>query len=218
MDYDQAVFVHCHQAINATPIATKPSPAKPSETLNGVTSKFKSSGCARAGGRSDLYPRTTIRMSSQGQKYKHASIAGGVDVCDGCGKQDDGTLEFCTGCHLAMYCGKHCQKKSWKKHKKICCKSNNDRDLMIQKIKNKWRFRQGPKETEGGSSLNVLAHQICYNNFAPHPSRLSTMQRGLFIRHLNGVHSDNDVWNLAEIHPYDAFKHPDWVVDWGESH
>ena len=60
----------------------------------------------------------------------------------------------------------------------------------------------------------VNAHQICYNNFARHPSRLSTMQRGLFIRHLNGVLSDNDIWNLAEVHPYDAFKHPDWVVDW----
>ena len=37
---------------------------------------------------------------------------------------------------------------------------------------------------------------------------------GNFIRHIDGKRQHNSIYNLAMIHPHDAFKHPDWVVDW----
>ena len=34
--------------------------------------------------------------------------------------QSEGVKRFCSQCHLAWYCGKPCQKKHWKLHKKAC--------------------------------------------------------------------------------------------------
>lgn len=43
--------------------------------------------------------------------------------CAGCGKEQ-GEVKFkpCAKCRSAMYCGRNCQKKHWKSHKKVCCK------------------------------------------------------------------------------------------------
>ena len=37
---------------------------------------------------------------------------------------------------------------------------------------------------------------------------------GHWIRHIDGNRAHNSIWNLALIHPHDAFANPDWVVDW----
>ena len=37
---------------------------------------------------------------------------------------------------------------------------------------------------------------------------------GNFIRHIDGNRQHNSIFNLTAIHPHDAFKHPEWVVDW----
>ena len=45
--------------------------------------------------------------------------------CRYCGKvcQDNhGALRDCGGCHMAKYCSRHCQRKHWPTHKKICAK------------------------------------------------------------------------------------------------
>ncbi|KAH6914954.1 hypothetical protein BKA70DRAFT_1557303 [Coprinopsis sp. MPI-PUGE-AT-0042] len=42
---------------------------------------------------------------------------------EGCGKiekHDIPALMKCSGCSLALYCSKDCQKRSWKTHKKDC--------------------------------------------------------------------------------------------------
>ncbi|KAK3723963.1 hypothetical protein LTR37_001447 [Vermiconidia calcicola] len=49
----------------------------------------------------------------------------GPDACGGpgCGKTDTdegGALAKCSGCTVRLYCGKKCQKKHWKIHKKVC--------------------------------------------------------------------------------------------------
>ena len=40
---------------------------------------------------------------------------------------------------------------------------------------------------------------------------------GCFLRHIDGQRQNNHLCNLALIHPYDAFTHLEWVVDW-DSH
>ena len=37
---------------------------------------------------------------------------------------------------------------------------------------------------------------------------------GNFTRHIDGNRQHNSIFNLTAIHPHDAFKHPEWVVDW----
>lgn len=49
--------------------------------------------------------------------------------CQGCGK-DDVTLQRCSKCHIATYCGVSCQKKDWPVHKKQCPLLTN-RDLSL---------------------------------------------------------------------------------------
>ena len=57
-------------------------------------------------------------------------------------------------------------------------------------------------------------HTMVHESFNKHPSGLVSRKRGMFICHLNGILADNRAVNLVECHPYDAFTHPDWEVDW----
>jgi hypothetical protein len=41
--------------------------------------------------------------------------------CDGCGEDFD-QLQRCKQCKQAVYCGRACQLKHWKVHKKVCAK------------------------------------------------------------------------------------------------
>ena len=63
-------------------------------------------------------------------------------------------------------------------------------------------------------SVKVNVHTMVHETFNKHPSGLVSRKRGMFIRHLNGILADNRAVNLVECHPYDAFTHPDWEVDW----
>ena len=44
--------------------------------------------------------------------------------CAGCSTPEEGDKKFkpCAKCRCVLYCGKACQKKHWKQHKKVCCK------------------------------------------------------------------------------------------------
>ncbi|CAB9518942.1 MYND domain protein [Seminavis robusta] len=43
--------------------------------------------------------------------------------CAGCSKEEgDAKFKPCAKCKSALYCGRPCQKKHWKQHKKVCCK------------------------------------------------------------------------------------------------
>jgi hypothetical protein len=37
---------------------------------------------------------------------------------------------------------------------------------------------------------------------------------GYFCRHIDGNTLNNNIINLQWVHPCDAFKNPDWKVDW----
>lgn len=45
--------------------------------------------------------------------------------CAHCGTTEH--LVRCSRCEVTAYCGKECQKKHWKKHKKVCKEPNNER-------------------------------------------------------------------------------------------
>jgi hypothetical protein len=38
--------------------------------------------------------------------------------------------------------------------------------------------------------------------------------KGYFCRHIDGNKLNNDVNNLAWVHPCEAFQNPNWTVDW----
>ncbi|KAF8878364.1 hypothetical protein CPB84DRAFT_1688354, partial [Gymnopilus junonius] len=40
--------------------------------------------------------------------------------CMTCGKDAQSDLKVCSGCKVAKYCSKQCQKEDWKNHKKEC--------------------------------------------------------------------------------------------------
>ena len=48
---------------------------------------------------------------------RHASYTR-LNCCAGCGKGEE--LKRCTRCMEIVYCGKECQRKHWKEHKKAC--------------------------------------------------------------------------------------------------
>ena len=87
-----------------------------------------------------------------------------------------------------------------------------ERELLIKKIQSILKCPGYELALETGE---ILIHQQVYNAFRPHPSGKSSMQRGMLIRHLNGVSSDNRADNLAECSIYEAMVHiDDWVTDW----
>ena len=84
-----------------------------------------------------IFPRVTIPPDLQAtlvsanvrenvlqcnEKFKETqlnySASAIVKFCSYC--QEKGTLQKCTKCYTAEYCGRECQKKHWKKHKKMC--------------------------------------------------------------------------------------------------
>ncbi|XP_071100889.1 uncharacterized protein [Haliotis cracherodii] len=64
-----------------------------------------------------------IRTSGQSSPVSGASsgslAARPGEVCDSCGKISE-NCKRCSKCLLVFYCGKACQRKAWKVHKKVC--------------------------------------------------------------------------------------------------
>ena len=54
----------------------------------------------------------------KGKKGKGAAAPEDTHRCFHC--DSEGARMCCSQCHLAWYCGKPCQKKHWKQHKKAC--------------------------------------------------------------------------------------------------
>lgn len=87
-----------------------------------------------------------------------------------------------------------------------------EREVRIKKIQNIFRC---PGYELAMKTGEILIHQQIYNAFHPHPFGKNSMQRGMLIRHLNGVSADNRAENLAECSVYEALMHiDDWVTDW----
>ncbi|KAG2430393.1 hypothetical protein HYH02_013755 [Chlamydomonas schloesseri] len=65
--------------------------------------------------------RNRTSISSHGHAASQAAQAG-VQQCATCGKTDGSTCELkaCALCKSAWYCGRDCQKKDFKRHKKEC--------------------------------------------------------------------------------------------------
>ena len=61
-----------------------------------------------------------IREQAKGKKRTELLTCGN----ESCNKQEMslGQFKSCKRCDKVVYCGKECQKKAWKAHKKICCK------------------------------------------------------------------------------------------------
>jgi hypothetical protein len=57
------------------------------------------------------------RAVSEKEQQRVALLA-----CAGCGKSESTIRSFkaCARCQSVVFCGKECQRKSWKSHKKIC--------------------------------------------------------------------------------------------------
>ena len=86
-----------------------------------------------------------------------------------------------------------------------------ERELFVKDIEAKLRG-QLPKDAEDG---NVLVHQMVHNSFNKHPSGKSSTERGMLIRHLNGITSDARAVNLTECSIYEGLVHiDDWTTDW----
>ena len=64
-------------------------------------------------------------------KAKFAEGKHSIDACGGCGAkkgEDDAALLACGKCKKRQYCGKECQAKHWKLHKKVCEAPNGGKE------------------------------------------------------------------------------------------
>jgi hypothetical protein len=64
-----------------------------------------------------------VMIEESGKELKENSTfrnRGFLKSCNGCKEFTHSQLLVCSGCKLARYCNKECQKKDWKDHKKKC--------------------------------------------------------------------------------------------------
>ena len=72
----------------------------------------------------------------QGNKDKRNQSTAKSDVilCYCC-KKPEKKLEKCSKCHTARYCGKECEQKDWKNHKKICDRLLSDGSIVLNYVR-----------------------------------------------------------------------------------
>jgi hypothetical protein len=82
---------------------------------------------ANARGLSDGEVKKIIMLGAQSSGDLPADLQDGdlpvrLQICAQCGQQEGaiGEHKKCQGCRTVFYCGRACQKKDWKRHKKIC--------------------------------------------------------------------------------------------------
>ena len=61
--------------------------------------------------------------------------------CEGCSEfiPIDARKKFCSGCNIAAYCCRTCQKADWKRHKKVCGKQPDETHLLRKVGKEKYK-------------------------------------------------------------------------------
>ena len=61
--------------------------------------------------------------------------------CEGCSEfiPIDARKKFCSGCNIATYCCRTCQKADWKRHKKVCGKQPDETHLLRKVGKEKYK-------------------------------------------------------------------------------
>ena len=61
--------------------------------------------------------------------------------CEGCSGPIpiDARKKFCSGCNIAAYCCRVCQKADWKRHKKVCGKKPNETHRLMKVGKEKYK-------------------------------------------------------------------------------
>ena len=73
-------------------------------------------------------------FSSPSQHNENSSVLfPPARICAGCQKVEKvrGTFKDCAKCRCAVFCGTACQKSSRKQHKKVCCKTDSRRSLVV---------------------------------------------------------------------------------------
>ena len=90
----------------------------------------------------------------------HGCICLECGVCDGNSDREEATknLKRCSGCYIARYCSRECQKRHFKDHKEVCGYIKNLKEI-IDKLEVK---HPDLKDTHGQTSEHELtiAHSL----------------------------------------------------------
>ena len=101
--------LYCDQDHAAHHVIEKQNPKNPNRCSGTSTDSFRSSHFATSPTKAASSPLSVDTKSTAEQEKK----------CGYCSSKPD-KLKKCTGCGRTWYCGKNCQTKHWKDHKKVC--------------------------------------------------------------------------------------------------
>ena len=93
------------------------------------------------------------KHGTKGKKKDHAAEPPETHRCFHC--QTEGTkMMCCSQCHIAWYCGKACQKKHWKLHKRAC-------SAAVAADARRATLRRNATAARGGSTIDKETCVIC---------------------------------------------------------
>ena len=74
------------------------------------------------------------KLQNNKEKRTQTTAQSEVKLCYCC-KKSETNLRKCTKCYTAQYCGKQCQKRDWKSHKKVCDRLLTDGSIVLDYVR-----------------------------------------------------------------------------------